>query len=238
VLFTVLPALDVSRGRLVVFGPDGPRPSVAFGGDPAAAAAAFDAAGARWIHLVDVDLAHGSGADAGLVATIHAAAPRVRIQVSGGIVSDEIAAGCLAAGAERFVLASAALSDGAAAEDVITRYGDRLVVGIEVEDGRIRGRGRASVDLDLMPTLGWLHAAGAPAFLVTSVGRVGALGGPDLPLIKRVVRVGRPVIAAGGVRSLDDLGALRGAGAAAAVVGRSVLEGELDLPSVLAWAAV
>ena len=221
-----------------MFGREGPEPTDAFGGDPAAAAASFDVVGAPWIHVVDVDLAHGGGADAGLVATIREAAPHVRIQLSGGIVSPEIAAASLAAGADRLVLSSTALGDPSAAGTVIARHGDRLVVGIEVEDGRIRGRGDVGVDLDLMATLGWLHAAGAPGFLVTSVGRVGTLSGPDLPLIRRVVRVGRPVLAAGGIRSFEDLIAIRDAGAAAAVVGRSVLDGELDLAGALAWAAV
>jgi phosphoribosylformimino-5-aminoimidazole carboxamide ribonucleotide (ProFAR) isomerase len=236
--FTVLPALDVSRGRLVVLGLGGPQPTDAFGEDPAAAAASFDAAGATWVHVVDVDRAIGRDADASLIATIRAAAPHLRIQVSGGIVSNEIGADCLAAGADRFVLASGALSDPPAAQDVIARHGDRVVLGIEVEDGRVRGRGTARVDLDLMSTLGWLHAAGAPAFLVTSIRRVGALGGPDLQLIRRVARVGRPVIAAGGVRTLDDLVSLRDAGAAGAVAGRSVLEGTLELADALTWAAV
>ena len=111
------------------------------------------------------------------------------------------------------------------------------MVGIEVQGGRIRGRGIARVDLDLMSTLGWLSTAPVPGFLVTSLERVGASTGPDLALIRRVARVGLPVIAAGGIGSLEDLRAVRDAGAGAAVVGRAALLGDLDLPAAFAWAA-
>jgi phosphoribosylformimino-5-aminoimidazole carboxamide ribotide isomerase len=87
-----------------------------------------------------------------------------------------------------------------------------------------------------MTTVGWLAAAGVPAFLVTATGRVGGLDGPDLRLVRRVARAGRPTLAAGGIRSLEDLRALRDAGAAGAVVGRAALEGRLDLAETLAWA--
>jgi phosphoribosylformimino-5-aminoimidazole carboxamide ribotide isomerase len=114
------------------------------------------------------------------------------------------------------------------------------VIGIEVDGGRIRARGAGRPDdsegLDLMSTLGWLHAAGAPAFLVTSIDRVGGLDGPDVDLVRRVARAGRPTFAAGGVRSIEDLRALRAAGAAGAVVGRAALEGRIDLGEALAWA--
>jgi phosphoribosylformimino-5-aminoimidazole carboxamide ribonucleotide (ProFAR) isomerase len=87
-----------------------------------------------------------------------------------------------------------------------------------------------------MSTVGWLHAAGAPAFLVTATGRVAGLGGPDVDLVRRVARAGRPTIAAGGIRSLADLRALRDVGASGAVVGRAVLDGRITLGDALAWA--
>ena len=85
-----------------------------------------------------------------------------------------------------------------------------------------------------METLGWVVAAGASAILVTSVGRVGERAGPDLDLVRRVVRAGRPVFAAGGIASLEDLRALRAAGADGAIVGTAVLEGSLDLAAAIA----
>ncbi len=85
------------------------------------------------------------------------------------------------------------------------------------------------MDLPLVSTLGWLVAAGAPGFVVTAVERVGTLRGPDIAVVRRVVRTGRPVIAAGGVAGADDLDALRRAGAVGAVVGRAALDGGLPL---------
>jgi len=235
--FSILPALDVSHGRLVVVGAGGPRPVDAFGGDPVAAARAMAAAGAEALHLVDVDLAFDGvrGLD---VAAIRDVAPGVTLQVSGGIADLSAAAPYLASGAGRFVLASVALLDEGRTLDAIRRGGSAVVVGLEVDGGRIRPRGSSAVDdgLDLMTTVGWLHAAGVPAFLVTATGRVGGLEGPDVDVVRRVARAGRPTFAAGGVRSLDDLRALRDAGAAGAVVGRAALEGRLDLDETLAWA--
>jgi len=139
----------------------------------------------------------------------------------------------LEAGAARVVLGSAALADGARASALISTEG-RLAVGIEVRGDRIRSRGRDPVDLPLMETLGWVVSAGAAALLVTAVDRVGGRGGPDLDLVRRVVRVGRPVLAAGGIASLQDLRDLRAAGAAGAIVGSAVLEGSLDLSAAIA----
>ncbi len=138
------------------------------------------------------------------------------------------------AGATRVVLGSAALADEHRATALLSAEGPRLVAGIEVDEGRIRSRGRDPVDLPLMETLGWVIPAGASALLVTSVARVGERTGPDIELVRRVVRAGRPVLAAGGVSSLLDLRDLRAAGAAGAVVGRAALDRSLDLSAAIA----
>ncbi len=230
--FEVIPAIDVADGRLASYSPDGPVPTSAFDGDPLAAAEAYATVGARWVHVVDMDLAFdGRARNLGVVRAI--AAVGVRVQGSGGIRTIGQAQDVLDAGAHRVVLGSGALGEDAVALDAITRLADRLVVGIEVDEGRIRARGVDAVDLPLAETLGWLVGAGAPAFLVTAVSRVGTLEGPDVALMKRVVRSGRPVIAAGGISSIAELLALRAAGAAGAVVGRAALEGGLDLGSAL-----
>jgi phosphoribosylformimino-5-aminoimidazole carboxamide ribonucleotide (ProFAR) isomerase len=132
------------------------------------------------------------------------------------------------------VLGSAALADPDAASELLSVNGARLVVGIEVDGGRIRSRGRDPIDLDLMETLGWLVAGDARTFLGTAVDRVSGLGGPDAGLVKRVARAGRPVLAAGGISSAEHLRELRDAGAAGAVVGRAALEGGFDLRDVFA----
>jgi phosphoribosylformimino-5-aminoimidazole carboxamide ribotide isomerase len=236
--FSVLPAIDLWEGRLALLTRDGPAPTDAFGGDPLAAAEAYVAAGARWLHVVDMDLAfRGELANADVVRSLCAVAG-TRVQASGGVRTPSQVDELRRLGAARVVLASAALDDDATVADVIgrSRPGD-TVVGIEVADGRIRARG-SDVDLELASTLGWLSSAGAEALLVTAVDRVATVAGPDTALVRRVARAGLPVMAAGGIRSLDDLEALREAGASGAVVGRSALEGSLDLGAALAWSAV
>jgi phosphoribosylformimino-5-aminoimidazole carboxamide ribonucleotide (ProFAR) isomerase len=240
VTFSILPALDVWQGRLAVATSDGVAPVDAFDGDPVAAAGAAVALGATALHLVDLDLAFG-GSPRLDVAVFRAVAPGAILQVSGGIGDAATGRSYLDAGADRFVLGSSALADDRGTLVALRDAGPRVVVGIEVDGGRIRARGAgpaASEGLDLMSTLGWLHAAGAPAFLVTSVDRVGGLSGPDIDLVRRVARAGRPTFAAWGVRSIEDLRRLRAVGAAGAVVGRAALEARIDLGEALAWAGV
>jgi len=236
--FTVLPAIDLWEGRLALLTGDGPAPSDAFGGDPLAAAAAYVGAGARWLHVVDMDLAiRGEPANADLIRAL-CAVGGARVQASGGVRTAAQVEELRSLGAARVVLASAALDDEDAVVEIVARSRPgETVIGIEVAGGRIRARA-ADVDLELASTLGWLTAAGAEALLVTAVDRVATIAGPDTALVRRVSRAGLPLLAAGGIRSLADLGAVRAAGASGAVVGRSALEGSLDLAAALAWSAV
>jgi phosphoribosylformimino-5-aminoimidazole carboxamide ribonucleotide (ProFAR) isomerase len=237
--FTVLPAVDLSRGGLVAITAGGPRPIDAFGGDPVAAAASFRDAGARWIHVVDVDLA-STGEATGLdVVRAIAALDGVRVQASGGVRTREHVDAMRAAGAGRVVLSSAALADeGSVLRMLAAAAPGQLVVGVEVERGRISSRAAADVDLDLLSTLGWLRAAGATSFLITAVTRVGTGDGPDVELIRRVAQTGVETLAAGGIASMDGLRSVRGTGAVGAVVGRAAVEGTIDLAVAFRWAAV
>jgi phosphoribosylformimino-5-aminoimidazole carboxamide ribotide isomerase len=224
--FELIPAIDVAAGRLAVVTNEGSASSDAFDDDPVAAARSYVAAGARRLHVVDLDLAFaGEARNLRIVRAI--AGLGVRVQGSGGVATPEDASALLDAGADRVVIGSGALADEAVASRMIDELGDRALVGIEVEGDRIRSRGRVKVDLPLVQTLGWLVVAGARSFLVTSVVRVGSLEGPDVDTVRRVVRAGLPVIAAGGIANADDLRALRRAGAAGAVVGRAFLDGGL-----------
>jgi phosphoribosylformimino-5-aminoimidazole carboxamide ribotide isomerase len=182
---------------------------------------------------VDVDLAV-DGEPRNLEVVTAIAALGVPVQAAGGVRSAEEIRMLIAAGATRVVLGSAALRDEPLVTGSISADGNRLMIGIEEADGRIRSRGRDPVDLPLMETLGWVVAAGVSAIVLTSVGRVGDRTGPDLDLVRRVVRAGRPVLAAGGIATLEDLRALRAAGAAGAIVGTAVLEGSLDLAEAIA----
>jgi phosphoribosylformimino-5-aminoimidazole carboxamide ribonucleotide (ProFAR) isomerase len=234
VSFEVLPALDVAAGRLARPGAGGTVPVEAFGGDPVAAAEAFAAAGARWLHVVDLDLARsGEPANLGLVRRL--ARLPLGIQASGGIVEPGHLEAFLEAGAARAVLASAALADPGGVARAVERFGEALVVGLEVEDGVVRPRGQGP-ELSLAEAVAAVRAAGAARVLVTAVRRVAGLAGPELEAVRAVAEgVGRPVLAAGGIAALEHLRALaRVPGVEGAVVGRAALEGVLDLRTALA----
>ena len=142
-MFSVLPAVDLTHGRLGAYSPEGPVPVEAFEGDPLAAARSFVEAGARWLHVVDMDLAfEGTVANAETVVTIREAFPDVAIQASGGIRTPAEATAFLSAGAARVVIGSAALGDERGFAEIAAVTGGRYLVGIEVVDGRIcRGAG-------------------------------------------------------------------------------------------------
>jgi phosphoribosylformimino-5-aminoimidazole carboxamide ribonucleotide (ProFAR) isomerase len=230
--FDVIPAIDLAGGRLAAYAPEGPRPVDAFGGDPVSAAEAFVTAGARWLHVVDMDMAFtGDPLNIGTVMAIRRAAlfHGVRIQASGGLVDDDDLAYLLDVGVDRAVIGSAALADPARVTRLAADLGSRLAVGLEIDGDHIRSRGEVSIELPLRDTLTWLADTGVARFMVTAVRRVATLTGPDLPNLRSVVAIGRPVVAAGGIASLDDLRAVRDEGAEAAIVGRAALEGGLDL---------
>lgn len=230
--FTILPAIDVRGGRLARLAHGTLEPVGAFGGDPIAAGRAFAEAGAAWVHVVDLDLAFEGRLRAGPVVAALVEAG-LHVQASGAVRDAAAIDGFLSAGAARVVLGSSTLADPDAVAEAIASYDTALWCGIEADGDRIRSRGADPVDLPLVPTLGWLTSAGAHGFVVTAVGRVSGLAGPDTDLIRRVVRSGRPVVAAGGIATIEDLLSLRGAGVAGAIVGRAALDGALDLGEAL-----
>jgi len=228
VTFEILVAVDVSRGVLARATSSGVERVDAFGGDPIAAARSAIEAGVRWIHVVDLDRAMtGMGRNLETVRAV--AGLGCRVQASGGIVSSDVIEDVLAAGAERAVLGSAALGDLERSGELIAVFGERLAIGVEARGDRIRARGPRETDLPLGETVDALVAADAVRFVVTAVPRVGSLSGPNIDQVRRVAATGRPVIAAGGIGSLADLGLVREAGAEGAIVGRAALEGALDV---------
>jgi phosphoribosylformimino-5-aminoimidazole carboxamide ribonucleotide (ProFAR) isomerase len=232
VTFEVVPAVDVSRGRLARLTRSGPVPLEAFGGDPLAAARAFVAAGARRLHLVDMDRALGSGpGDDELLRRV--AELGVPVQASGGIVVEEEATRILDAGAERVVLSSRALADRAAFERLVRVLGGSAVAGLELDGARIRPRGAAEIDLDVTETTVWLAATAAQRYLVTDLGRLGERTGPDLVHLRWLaMRLRRPLLAAGGISSPEDVRSLDSIGLEGAVVG-SALFGDVALEELI-----
>jgi phosphoribosylformimino-5-aminoimidazole carboxamide ribotide isomerase len=190
-------------------------------GDPVALAARFANAGARRIHLVDLDGARSGHPRPELVRTVAAAVAPTPLQASGGIRSLEDARALIAAGADRIVLGTAAFPDPA---PWAAALGDRLVVALDVRDGIVRRAGWTSESgLTTERAIELCLAAGVERVLCTAIDRDGTLAGPDLELVRSVAASGLDVLAAGGVRSPGDVRALAAAGAGAAVVGRAII---------------
>jgi phosphoribosylformimino-5-aminoimidazole carboxamide ribonucleotide (ProFAR) isomerase len=229
--FDVIPAIDVWQGRLAKMGPRGGVPIDAFDGDPVAAAEAFVLGGAKWLHVVDLDLAF-TGRAGNLQTVSLLAVMDARVQASGGIAAQEHVAGALGAGAQRVVLGSAALADRSLVERLGPYYGDALAVAIEVSEGLIRPRGRDDIELPLDETLEWLRGSGVARFVHVAVDRVGEPAGPDLDGAARVAFLTeRPVFVSGGVRTSQDVSAVASLGpmVQGVILGRSLYEGDLTV---------
>jgi phosphoribosylformimino-5-aminoimidazole carboxamide ribotide isomerase len=224
-IFDVIPALDVLEGRCVRLS-EGRREHVTIeGGDPAEAAARFVADGARWLHVVDLDGAFSGQPTPGLVETIAAAgAP---IQIGGGLRDVTSMQAALDAGASRIIVGTAALDDvGALAE----RFGEQLVVAVDAKDGLVVADGWVTeTELTARVLAERCAAAGVARLLVTSTRRDGSLAGPDMELLTGVLESGVPVLAAGGIATLDDLRALRNLGCEGAVAGSALWSGRFTL---------
>ena len=214
-----------------------------YGGDPAEVARGFVAAGALWIHVVDLDGARdGARRQAGAVARIVAAAGEgVACEVAGGLRDEEAVATVLELGAARAVVGTAALRDPAFVERLVSRFGaERIAVALDVRAGLAVGQGwvPSASGVAVEEALAALADSGAQTFIVTAIERDGLLAGPNLDLLARMVGLGRGnIIASAGVSSLADIAAVRSIGCAGAVVGRALYEGRLDLAEAVRAAA-
>lgn len=232
----LLPAVDISGGRAVrlVQGESGSETGY---GDPVDAATAFVEAGATWLHVVDLDAAFGRGNNAGIIRSVIQATPGVRVEASGGIRDDESLRAALASGAARVNLGTAALEDPEWAADVIGQYGEQVAVGLDVRDDMLAARGWTHEGGNLWDVLARLEAAGCARYVVTDVTKDGTLLGPNIDLLERVLNVtDKPVVASGGISSLDDLAALRqltDIGLEGAIVGKALYSGAFTLDEAL-----
>ena len=201
--FAVIPAIDVLEGRCVRLS-EGRREQVTIeGGDPAAAAERFVAEGARYLHVVDLDGAFSGRPTPALIERIAAAG--VPVQVGGGFRNAEAVDAALAAGAARVIVGTAAVTE---VESLTARFGERLVVAIDVRDGRVVADGwTTETEVTAVELASRCSTAGVARLLVTSTRRDGSLAGPDLPLLAEALEMELPVLAAGGIASLDDLAA-------------------------------
>ncbi|HEX6886858.1 MAG TPA: bifunctional 1-(5-phosphoribosyl)-5-((5-phosphoribosylamino)methylideneamino)imidazole-4-carboxamide isomerase/phosphoribosylanthranilate isomerase PriA [Candidatus Nanopelagicales bacterium] len=236
---TLLPAVDVRNGTAVrlVRGESGTETSY---GNPLDAALDFQAQGAAWIHLVDLDAAFGTGSNRALLAEVIGQLD-VQVELSGGIRDDESLAAALATGCRRVNLGTAALEDPAWTRRVIGEHGDRIAVGLDVRGHTLAARGWTREGGDLWETLARLDVDGCSRYVVTDVARDGTLTGPNLHLLREVCqRTDRPVIASGGVARLEDLHALAELvpdGVEGAIVGKALYAGAFTLAEALAAVA-
>jgi phosphoribosylformimino-5-aminoimidazole carboxamide ribotide isomerase len=229
----ILPAIDVLGGRAVRLA-GGKRDEVTLeGGEPSELSARLAGEGAERLHLVDLDGAFSGLPSIELVERV-AAAGSVPLQVGGGYRSLDAIAAALGAGADRVMVGTAALAPGFL-EEAVGRFGGSLVVAVDVRDGRVAVEGWTEVS-ELTPAELAERCAslGVARLLVTSATRDGSLSGPDLSLVENVLAVGLPVLAAGGIATLDDLRALRRTGCEGAVVGSALMAGRFTLAEALA----
>jgi phosphoribosyl isomerase A len=231
----LLPAVDVAAGQAVrlVQGAAGSETSY---GDPLEAALAWQRAGASWIHLVDLDAAFGRGSNAELLASVIAKLD-VAVELSGGIRDDDSLARALDTGCVRVNIGTAALENPGWVRSVIARHGPRVAVGLDVRGTTLAARGWTSEGGELFDVLERLDAEGCARYVVTDVLKDGTLRGPNLSLLRDVcARTSAPVVASGGVSSLDDLRAIAGLvplGVEGAIVGKALYAGAFTLEEAL-----
>jgi phosphoribosyl isomerase A len=236
VSLTLLPAVDVKDGAAVRLVQGAAGSETAYGA-PLDAALAWQRDGAEWIHLVDLDAAFGTGDNRELLAEVVGRLD-VAVELSGGIRDDASLAAALATGAARVNLGTAALESPDWVRAAIAEHGDKIAVGLDVRGTTLAARGWTQDGGDLWQTLARLDADGCARYVVTDVHKDGTLTGPNLQLLRDVcARTDSPVVASGGVSSLDDLRAIAGlvdVGVEGAIVGKALYAGAFTLPEALA----
>ncbi len=231
----LLPAVDVADGQAVQL-VQGVAGSGGTFGDPWEAASGWQRLGAEWLHLVDLDAAFGRGSNAELLADIVGRLD-VLVELSGGIRDAASLERALATGCRRVNLGTAALEDPEWTAAAIAEHGDRIAVGLDVRGTTLAARGWTKDGGDLWETLARLDREGCARYVVTDVTKDGMLAGPNLQLLRDVCdRTDRPVVASGGVSTLEDIAALRRLvpiGVEGAIVGSALYRGGFALPDAL-----
>jgi phosphoribosylanthranilate isomerase len=235
VTLTLLPAVDVADGQAVRLVQGAAGSETAYG-DPLEAALAWQRDGADWIHLVDLDAAFGRGSNAALLADLVGRLD-VKVELSGGIRDDESLRAALGTGAARVNIGTAALEDPAWCDRVVGEYGERVAIGLDVRGRTLSARGWTRDGGDLYEVLERLDKAGAARYVVTDITKDGTMRGPNLDLLRSVCeRTSAPVIASGGVSTLDDLRALAGlepVGVEGVIAGKALYAGAFTVAEAL-----
>ncbi|MFF5794143.1 bifunctional 1-(5-phosphoribosyl)-5-((5-phosphoribosylamino)methylideneamino)imidazole-4-carboxamide isomerase/phosphoribosylanthranilate isomerase PriA [Paeniglutamicibacter sp. NPDC012692] len=234
-ILELLPAVDVADGQAVrlVQGEAGSETGY---GDPLEAALAWQNAGAEWIHLVDLDAAFGRGHNTEILRRV-AEELTIKVELSGGIRDDESLERALEFGATRVNLGTAALENPEWTARAIARHGDKIAVGLDVRGTTLAGRGWTKEGGDIWEVLARLEDAGCARYVVTDVTKDGTLRGPNVELLREMcAHTSKPVIASGGISSLEDLRVLRELvplGVEGAIVGKALYAGKFTMPEAL-----
>jgi phosphoribosyl isomerase A len=232
----LLPAVDVSEGRAVQL-VQGVAGSERVFGEPVESAQRWQRAGAQWVHLVDLDAAFGRGHNRDLLARVVGSLD-IDVELSGGIRDDESLTAALATGCRRVNIGTAALEDPDWSAKVIAEHGDRVAIGLDVRGTTLAARGWTRDGGDLHEVLARLDGEGCARYVVTDVNKDGMLQGPNLDLLRDVcARTDAPVVASGGVSTIDDLTAIATLvddGVEGAIIGTALYTGAFTLEDALA----
>jgi len=232
----IYPAIDLRGGRCVRLVEGDFARETAFDADPAEAAARFAAAGAQWLHVVDLDGAKaGEPVNTDAIARIRAAIT-IPMQLGGGIRTEAHIAAALDAGVDRVILGSVAIQDPALVERALARWGDRIAIGLDARDGKLAaGAWLDQTDVLAVDLARRLASAGARTFIFTDIRRDGTLQGPNLDALREMVAAAdADVIASGGVGAIGDIDDIVATGASGAIVGRALYDGRVDLAEAIA----
>ena len=231
----LLPAVDVKDGRAVRLVQGELSAETAYG-NPLEVALEFQAAGAEWLHLVDLDAAFGRGENSALLSEAVGNLD-IKVELSGGIRDDESLRRALATGCTRINLGTAALENPEWTAKIIQEYGDRIAVGLDVRGHVLAARGWTKEGGDLFETIERLERDGCARYVVTDVTKDGTLQGPNVQLLQEVCAVTKkPVVASGGISSLADiesLMALNAIGVEGAIVGKALYAGAFTVQEAL-----
>ena len=231
----LLPAVDVKDGKAVRLVQGELERETSYG-DPLAAALDFQNAGAEWLHLVDLDAAFGLGSNHRILAEVVGKLD-IKVELSGGIRDDQSLERALATGCARINLGTAALENPEWTSEVIKEHGDRIAVGLDVRGHTLAARGWTQEAGNLFETLTRLDRDGCARYVVTDVAKDGTMQGPNLALLKEVAAATKaPIIASGGVSTLDDIQALRELtplGIEGSIVGKALYAGAFTLQEAL-----
>ncbi|UZR27190.1 1-(5-phosphoribosyl)-5-[(5-phosphoribosylamino)methylideneamino]imidazole-4-carboxamide isomerase [Methylococcus mesophilus] len=230
----LIPAIDLKDGKCVRLRQGRMEDDTVFSDDPVAVAGRWVAAGARRLHLVDLDGAFaGKPRNAETIHAIRETYPDIEIQVGGGIRDEETIQGYLNAGVDFVIIGTKAVSAPHFVSDVTAEFPNHIIIGLDARDGKVAIDGWSKLSHhDVIDLAQKFEEDGVEAIIYTDISRDGMMGGVNIEATSRLARaIHIPVIASGGITTVDDiraLGEIVGDGVIGAITGRAIYEGTLD----------